>query len=270
MSTFVTPMPAFLQRRIRRAQRSFTLLELLIVVLIIAVLIALLTPSVRATRARVRELNCASNLRSVAVQFQFFANDQSPRGRGDSERLGPNKFRINDFLDSLYRLNRFWDAGSAVQATLQAGREPAMCPAGARQLTRRAGYPCGDQAIQPLRDVTFGVNMRLYRGQVVVAGRTAFAPVNLSFLPSSILDHPFVPLMLDVDGAEALRRNLLPFYLAPPIAGDDSPFSTGRYWLPTRRHPGGMNVAFVGGHVLRSLRPENESWNWNYRAGVGN
>jgi prepilin-type N-terminal cleavage/methylation domain-containing protein/prepilin-type processing-associated H-X9-DG protein len=253
-----------------RTRQAFTLLELLIVVLIVALLIALLTPSVRATRARVRQLNCTSNLRNVTMQFQFFADNQCPRGRGDSDRLGANRFRINDFLDSLYRLNKFWDVGTAPQATLQAGREPAMCPAGARQLITRIGYPCGDQAIKPLQAVSFGVNMRLYRGQFLVSGRVVLAPVNVTYVPASILDHPYVPIMLDVDGDEAVQRGLMPFYVAPPIVGEDSPYSSGRYWMPSRRHPGGVNVAFVGGHVLRSARPEQEAWNWNYRASVGN
>lgn len=248
---------------------AFTLLETLIVVAITALLLALLMPALRLTRARAQALNCASNLRSVGMQFQFFADNTAAEGRGDSEALGANRFRVNDFLDSLYHIDEFWDIDSADEGALEVGNEPGMCPSGGPRLVKRAGYPCGSEAIQPIRNVSFAMNMRLYRGRVIVGGQSLLAPVNLTYVGSDILNHPYVPVMMDVDGEQAARRGVSPFYTAPPIAGENDPYSDGRYWMPSRRHPGGVNVALMGGQVIRSTTPEREAWNWSYRANVG-
>jgi prepilin-type processing-associated H-X9-DG protein len=85
-----------------------------------------------------------------------------------------------------------------------------------------------------------------------------------------VLNHPYTPLLMDVDGTEAVARGLGSFYTAPPLRDDPSPYGDGRYWMPARRHGGRINVAFVGGHVLSSEDPERETWDWEYQAHVGN
>lgn len=250
---------------------AFTLVELLVVIAIVAILMSLLIPALRSVRGQARKLHCASNLRSVSLDFQLFADDTSQLGQGDSEVLGPNRFRINDFQDQMYRLDEFWDLDDEQAGELNSGDEVAMCPAGAKRLEKRKGFPCGSEAIKPLDGVSVAFNMRLYRGIVNIAGRTLLAPVAATSVRRDVLNHPYVPLVMDVDGKAVVDAGLDPFYIAPAVADSaaDDPFADSRFWKPGRRHAGYTNVAFVGGHVLSSKNPEGEVWNWSFTAPVG-
>jgi prepilin-type N-terminal cleavage/methylation domain-containing protein/prepilin-type processing-associated H-X9-DG protein len=251
-------------------RRAFTLVELLVVVAIIAALLSLLLPALSAARSQMRMLKCSSNLRTAAFRFQLFAENQNPEGRGDSARRGRRGFFINDFQDSLYRIDEFWDEPRSSTAVLQARQEIMLCAAAADRLNKRRGYPCGREALAPLEDVSLAVNMRLYRAVIRFGGQWRLSPTGITHVAADVLNHPYVPLLIDVDGLEAVERDLEPFFIAPPVEGDENPYSDGRYWMPSRRHGGRVNVAFVGGHVLSSEQPEREPWDWTYQANVGN
>jgi prepilin-type N-terminal cleavage/methylation domain-containing protein/prepilin-type processing-associated H-X9-DG protein len=252
-----------------RRRAAFTLIELLVVIAIVLVLIAILLPAIRSVRDQARRLHCSSNLRNIAIDFQLFADRQSVRGQGDSERLGPTRFRINDFLDSMYRLDEFWDLGRTRIGELRSAREVALCPAGANRLIKRKGFPCGRESITPIEDVSLAFNMRLYRGLIPVGETTLLAPVAVTSVSARILEHPYVPLVLDVDGEDAAAGGMEPFYVAPGQVDKADPYADDRFWYPSDRHAGTTNVAFVGGHVLTSRRPQSEAWNWAYTAEVG-
>ena len=85
---------------------GFTLIELLVVIAIIAVLLAILLPSYRKARERVRETICKSNLRNVGVAISMYLE-------GNDHRLGDPK-NANGFLwyDSSGRVRKTND-GSA-------------------------------------------------------------------------------------------------------------------------------------------------------------
>lgn len=239
------------------------------VLAVIAVLAAILLPAFRSVRNQARRVHCASNLRSIVLEFQFFVDGTSALGRGDSEPLGSGRFRINDFQDAVYRLDEFWDHGDSQLAQLSAGQHVSMCPAGARQLVKRRDFPCGREALSPAADVSLAFNLRLHRAVTNVGGELLLAPVSATTVRTDILNHPYVPLLMDVDGRSAEARGLEPFYTAPPIDNSSDPLADGRYWLPSGRHGKQINVAFVGGHVLSSRHPEREVWNWDYTASVG-
>jgi prepilin-type N-terminal cleavage/methylation domain-containing protein/prepilin-type processing-associated H-X9-DG protein len=248
---------------------AFTLVELLVVIAIVAILASLLLPALRSVRGQARKLHCSSNLRSIAIQFQFFADGSSADGQGDSEALGPNRFRINDFQDQLYRIDEFWDEADAQVGELTAGEALTMCPSGVKRLEKHRGYPCGRSALSPVDGVSLAFNMRLSRGTIEIGGSVLLAPVAVTSVRRDVLDHPYIPLVMDVDGPAAAAAGLDPFYIAPALPGQDDPYAANRYWLPGKRHAKELNVAFVGGHVLSSRHPEDELWNWSYTASVG-
>ncbi len=252
----------------KRSRPAFTLIELLVVVGILALLVGILLPPLGAVRRSAKRLVCAVNMRTVASEFESFVDGTHPLGRGDSEALGPGRFRINDFQESLYRIDEFWDQGEQKTAALRADRDPMLCPGGARTLTKRKDFPCGRQALGPAGDVSLALNMRLHQGVLDFRGKHVLAPVARSFVSSRILNHPSVPLVLDVDGQAMETRGADPFYIAPPTSDPQDPFSSGRFWCQSTRHGRTVNVGFVGGQVLSSDHPETENWNWAYQAEV--
>jgi len=248
---------------------GFSLLELLVTVSIIALLFSLLLPALGSVRRNVKVLVCSSNLRSATVAFSFFADGNAPN-RGDSAQLDPKHFWINDVQESLYGIDEFWNEGDQLSGSVNRGTNAMLCPAGAAKLTKRKGSPCSSASLGPIENVSLAFNMRLYRAEVDFKGTRVLAPAASTHVRADVLDHPYVPLVIDVDGKEAAAQAREPFYIAPPIRGVDGPYSNGKHWLPSNRHGGATNVAFVGGHVLRSSHPELERWDWSYQAEAGN
>jgi prepilin-type processing-associated H-X9-DG protein len=211
-------------------------------------------------------LQCASTKRTNGHAFPWFDEGETPGGHGDSRALGPNRFYISDYLDYMYRLDEFWNVPGVSTAPLRAGQEPMMCPAGPAELVKRAGFPCGRQAILPPEGVTLAANMRLYRATRSYGDQNVLVPSAATFVRTDILQHPYVPLLLDVDGESAFRAGVEVLYTAPPLPDDASPYGAGHYWYPGRRHNQAVNAVFVGGHVLSSREPAREPWDWTYQA----
>ncbi len=242
--------------------RGFTLLELLVVVAIIAVLISILGVSVSKVRNASRTVVCMNNLKTVSQEFFQFADDSTHAYRGDSDRQSSKLFRLEDFQEKLYRIHEFWDAGTSSEVALDKSRLPLACPAAPGLLTKRKSVPCSENAILPLEHVSTAFNMRLDQVSTVVKG---WPRLQRTRLTTRILEHPDIPLAFGVDGAEAARKGVLPYYSAPP-AGDTGLYGTGKFWFPSLRHEGTFNVAYIGGYVLRTADPGNSpKSNWKYQ-----
>jgi prepilin-type processing-associated H-X9-DG protein/prepilin-type N-terminal cleavage/methylation domain-containing protein len=265
--------PSDARRSALRARASrgsgFTLIETLVVVGITGILIAILLPGLRSARSSAKSLVCSSNMRSAVMEFGEFAAGESPSGQGDSERIGKYRFYVNDAQDQLYGLDEFWDAGSASTVSLSEESSLMVCPAAPGPVTKLRGFPCGAESVQPVENVSLAMNMRLYRASVEYKGVTHLAPAGSTTVHRGILNRPYVPILIDVDGKEAARREKDPFYIAPPLRDVRDAYADGAYWMPSDRHAGQANVAFMGGHVLRSATPADEQWDWSYQAEAG-
>lgn len=253
----------------RHQPPALTLVETLVLITVVALMITLIFPAISKARGEMRQLKCASNLRNIAANFQFFAEGIKGASRSRFTTLGRRTFHINDFQESLYRLNEYWDLGDAHTGKLKSANSPILCPAGPSQLVKRKGFPCGPKALSPIENISLAMNMRLYRRVIHIDGTAQLASADQTFLSETILNHPYTPLIMDVDGQEAVERNHDPFYMAPPGSDPHDPYATGQYWIPSNRHGGRTNVAFVGGHVLSSATPAQENWNWNYQPPLG-
>ena len=251
------------------ARGGFTIIETLVVISILAFLVSILLPAINSARESAKHLVCAANMRSITREFDFFVRGESANGQGDSEKLGPNRFRIDDFQEQLYGIDEFWDLGDKTSAPVMSSANVMLCPSGRARLTKRKGFPCGRESITPIKGVTLAMNKRLQRAEVNFHGKTVLAPVRSTRVSATILNRPYVPIVMEIDGERASAAGIDPFYMAPPGSNGEGPFSSGRFWIPSKRHGGRVNVAFTGGHVLSSKTPERERWDWDYQAGIG-
>ena len=247
----------------RPARPAFTLVELLIVVAIIALLIGIVTPAISGAMARARSFKCQMAQRSVAFDFQIFADPQLHGDRGDD---GDSvMFSIETFQESQYGVDEFWRWGNAGAVNLPdaQGNDPMRCPDVREPLTLRDNLACSNGAVGPAMSISFGFNARLNRAEIIDS-RGRPRAVSVSLRPD-ILSKSDVPLLMDVDGRRASELGVNPVYIAPSL-DSQGPYADGRVWFPGQRHAGKANVAFVDGHVESSADPANEAgFNWAYQ-----
>jgi prepilin-type processing-associated H-X9-DG protein/prepilin-type N-terminal cleavage/methylation domain-containing protein len=244
-------------------QRAFTLIEVLIVVSIIALLIGILSPAIHGAMVRARSFKCQMAQRSVAFDFQIFADPQLHGNRGDDGDGGI--FHIETFQESQYGVDEFWRWGDsgAIQVPDAQGNNPMRCPEVREPITLRNNLACSNGAVGPAPSVSFAFNARLHRAEVIDSrGRPRVVGVSLR---SDILSHGNIPLLMDVDGQSAQDRDVNPLYIAPSL-DSQGPYADDRIWIPGLRHGGKANIAFIDGHVESSADPASEqSFDWAYQ-----
>jgi prepilin-type N-terminal cleavage/methylation domain-containing protein/prepilin-type processing-associated H-X9-DG protein len=103
----------------RRADRGFTLVELLVVVAIIGVLIGLLLPAVQAARESARRMSCQNNLKQLGLGMHNFSTAQQ-------ERFPPGRVQFALGIDTMSWSGFFLDYMEQAEtaATLDAVTDP--------------------------------------------------------------------------------------------------------------------------------------------------
>lgn len=240
-----------------------TLIELLLVISVIGLLAAILMPALSSGRHAALDLKCRAGLRTVTTTFMDFASASGTGKRGDSDQYD-QQFRLEDFQESIYQISEFWNNPSSERTLIDARTQPLICPAGPSQLEKRPGISCSRGAVGPAKNVSIAFNRRLDTSSHVIEGR---AVAETAFITEKILNYADVPLVFDADGETADANKVLPYYSAPALSDRAADvFMSGRYWFPSMRHRGRMNVAFIGGHVLSSSQPTKEPWwRWDYQ-----
>ncbi len=239
-------------------------MELLIVVSIIATLIGILLPTLSGAMARARGFQCQMSQRSVAFDFQIFADEELHGDRGDDGDR--STFRIETFQESQYGVDEFWRWGDEVRRIElpdAQGNDPMRCPDVRTPIVLRDNVPCSNGAVGPSMSISYGFNARLHRVEIIDSrGRPRLVSVKLR---ERILSYGNVPLLMDIDGVRAQELGVNPIYVAPSL-GSQGPYANDRIWFPALRHSGKTNVAFVDGHVESSSEPAKEStWDWEYQ-----
>lgn len=248
------------------ARRAFSLIELLVTVAIISVLVGVMLPALGLMVGHARGFKCQMSLRSVAFDFQIFADDMLHGDRGNDG--DSNTFKIETFQESQYGVDEFWRWGGLGTYTTPDtdGNDPMRCPSVREPLVLRSNLACSDGAAGPASSISFAFNARLDRAEILDQhGRPRLRSASLN---STILQHSNVPLLLDADGVRAGELGVNALFTAPAL---DSlgPYADDRVWFPGLRHSGKANTAFMDGHVSGSPAPAEEpTWNWEYQPAV--
>lgn len=223
--------------------RAYTLIELLVVLFLITLLMSVIVPAMVDARHMAKSIVCMDHGRSAAVEFRLFADSYTCGYRGNSEQFG-SRFDALDFHESLYKVGEFRENSEVYPPS------PTMfCPAAPSGL-KRSILVSWDPAVAPRKNVSYAMNRRLYRAPAMKEGAPIEVPV---LLTERILNHPYTPLLFDVD-AEAAMKEVgqsefsIPFFCTPDFLLDN-------YWFPAMRHRGRMIISFVGGHVASTKTP---------------
>lgn len=249
----------------RRSRTAFTLVELMVSIAIIAVLLALFSPALGGALDAARNVKCQASLRTVAADFSHFADQTIHPDRGDDNQLR-TRFRLSTFQEQAYAIDEFWAYGAAEEHELTESNEsdPMRCASvsGAVRIAKHQACTSSG-ALNPPQNISYGFNARLHRAEV--DGPGGFPLPRPVLLTGEILEQPDVPLLWDVDGREAFQKGVLPQFTAPSL-DSKAVYANDRFWFPGFRHGGVINVAFVGGHVLSTKKPLEESaWRWDYQ-----
>jgi prepilin-type N-terminal cleavage/methylation domain-containing protein/prepilin-type processing-associated H-X9-DG protein len=237
------------RQRVRESASGFTLIELLVVVAIIAVLAAMLLPALQRAKAMGRQATCISNLKQLIMFTHLYVDeneDYFPHSRMETYNMPPG--------------SPSWDVCWLRFAWVYAKHQQVFfCPTGDKDT--QYGTPGANAAFGH-----YGANT-----PSVFQYNPTFSPTYKPVRRSSIAN-PAKRFAIFDSGVyycyqcEALNACYNPWGSYVPGAPGNGPNNydgNGNDW-PRKRHPTGVCVAFVDGHVeawdIVKFANQTDSW----------
>jgi prepilin-type N-terminal cleavage/methylation domain-containing protein/prepilin-type processing-associated H-X9-DG protein len=249
-----------MRRKSLSSRCGFTLIELLVVIALIAILAAILFPVFAQAREKARAMSCLSNMKQINLGWQMYMQDYDETW---IFRVGGNAIGKGDvcawrwICGSERPLFDWWDVVQPYTKNNQIVACPSAPPV--------PGY--GQQGISNL-----GLGLNVYPARGLVDGNCPKTPFGGYICPGVHLAAVTKPAQT-VGMADAgklwnpvyAKTYKVPLYKSgmpsPQIAPAED-VESGWEWGVDDRHTGGVNAAFMDGHV-KFMKPDAFYLGWN-------
>ncbi len=154
--------------RLQSRRLGFSLIEMLVVVTLLTILLALLMPAMAASRARARQLMCASNLRSQNTAIVSYVQDDNRRSLPYGVTFSSSwMIRISSYLGGSYNTQMQTTERYNANSTLSGWNDAV------RVDSKIAGLLCPESKLAPRSNYysgTYGYNGWVASGAVEILG----------------------------------------------------------------------------------------------------